>query len=61
MSAGIIVVSIGSGDPELLNMKTIRVLREGGSLVLRTGRHPLAAWLEENAIPFSTLDSLYDA
>ena len=61
MSAGIIVVSIGSGDPELLNMKTVRVLREGGSLVLRTGRHPLAAWLEENAIPFSTLDSLYDA
>lgn len=61
MSAGIIVVSIGSGDPELLNMKTVRVLREGGSLVLRTGRHPLVSWLEENAIPFSTLDSLYEA
>ena len=60
MSAGIIVVSIGSGDPELLNMKTVRFLREGGSLFLRTGRHPLASWLHENGVPFTTLDSLYD-
>ena len=60
MSSGIIIVSIGSGDPELLNIRTVRILREGGSLVLRTGRHPLVSWLRENTVPFSTLDSLYD-
>lgn len=60
MNAGIIIVSIGSGDPDLLNIRTVRVLRESVSLVLRTGRHPLVSWLRENGIPFATLDSLYD-
>ena len=60
MNSGIIVVSIGSGDPEQLNVKTVRALRESEKLVLRTGKHPLVSWLQENNISFSTLDSLYD-
>ena len=60
MNAGIIVISIGSGDPELLNMKTVRVLQESRTLILRTGRHPLVSWLQENGVSFSTMDSLYD-
>jgi len=60
MMADIIVISLGPGDPDLLNMKTLRTIREAKQLVLRTGRHPLVPWLEENHIIFSTLDSLYD-
>ena len=60
MKAEIIVVSLGPGDPDLLNIKTLRTIREASALVLRTGRHPLVSWLEENGIPFSTLDSLYE-
>lgn len=60
MNADIIVVSMGPGDPDLLNMKTQRILRESGSLILRTGRHPLTSWLRDNCISFSTLDFLYE-
>lgn len=55
------VVSLGSGDPDLLNARTVKALRGSKSLFLRTGRHPAAAWLEQEQIPFSTLDHLYDA
>ena len=53
------VVSIGPGDPDLLNEKTKKTLLNAGRLILRTGRHPLAKWLNEQKIPFTTLDHLY--
>lgn len=55
------IVSVGPGDPSLLNVKTIKTLRSAGKLFLRTGRHPLASWLNTQGIPFSTMDDLYDA
>ena len=61
MISSVTVVSLGSGDPDLLNAKTVKALRGSKSLFLRTGRHPAAAWLEQEQIPFSTLDHLYDA
>ena len=60
MITDIVIVSLGPGDPDLLNQKTLRALRESGTLILRTGRHPLASWLKENSISFSTLDFLYE-
>ena len=60
MKSGIIVVSIANGDPDLLNMKTVKALRESDSLFLRTGKHPIVSWLNENGIHFSTLDYLYE-
>ena len=60
MITDIIIVSLGPGDPDLLNTKTLRALRESGMLILRTGRHPLSSWLKENGISFSTLDFLYE-
>ena len=54
------VVSIGTGDPELLNGKTVSAIRETGCLVLRTARHPLAAWLDMEGIPYSSLDTFYE-
>ncbi len=60
MTSDITIVSLGPGNPDLLNAVTIRTLRNAGELVLRTGRHPLSSWLTENGIPFSTMDFLYD-
>ena len=60
MKPTVTVISLGPGDPDLLNTKTLRVLRSAGSLILRTGRHPVSAWLEQQGIPYSTLDSFYD-
>ena len=55
------IVSVGPGDPSLLNAKTINTLRSAGKLFLCTGRHPLASWLNTQKIPFSTMDDLYDS
>ena len=60
MITDIVIVSLGSGDPDLLNRKTLHALRESETLILRTGRHPLSSWLKDNSIPFSTLDFLYE-
>ncbi len=60
MKSEIIIVSIGQGDPDLLNAKTIRTLRESNHLLLRTGRHPIAVWLESNNIAYHTLDQFYE-
>ena len=42
MKASLIVVSLGPGDPELLNVRTVNAVRNAESLILRTGRHPAA-------------------
>ena len=55
------IVSIGPGNPELLNEKTINTLRSAGSLFLRTGRHALSAWLKSEQISFHTMDDLYES
>lgn len=60
MKSTIHVVSLGPGDPDLLNEKTLHLLRGAESLILRTARHPLSSWLSENGITFTSLDSLYD-
>ena len=60
MKAAITILSLGSGDPELLNLKTIRAMEHTERLILRTGKHPAASWLEKREIPFSTLDFLYE-
>ena len=54
------IVSIGPGDPSLLNAITIQTLRDAGKLILRTCRHPIAAWLDGQGILYSSLDDLYD-
>ena len=55
------IVSVGPGDPALLNAATENTLRSAGTLVLRTGNHPLSAWLDQNHIPFRTMDSVYES
>ena len=60
MKAEIIIVSVGSGDPELMNAKTIKTILNAERLVLRTGNHPIVQWLRCQDLSFETLDSLYD-
>ena len=60
MSPSIVIVNIASGDPEMLNAKTVHAIREGGRLILRTSRTPLVSWLEQEKIAYSSLDDLYD-
>ena len=60
MSTGIIIVSLGPGDPDLLNMKTLNVLKNASPLILRTVMHPIVSWLNGLHIPYSSLDQLYE-
>jgi tetrapyrrole methylase family protein/MazG family protein len=60
MSPLIVIVNIASGDPEILNVKTVHTIRDGGRLILRTSRTPLVSWLEQEKIAYSSLDDFYD-
>lgn len=60
MESRIVIVSLGPGDPDLLNCKTLQAIRDASCIILRTGRHPFTAWLQKNQLSFSTLDALYE-
>lgn len=60
MKPSITVVSLGPGDPGLMTLQTADALRSAKHLVLRTEQHGAVAWLQEQGIPFTTLDALYD-
>ena len=61
MQTLITLVNIAAGDPDLLNTKTVKALKEGGCVFLRTSHSPIASWLKAEKISFSSLDDLYDA
>lgn len=60
MKPAITVVALGPGDPSLMTLQTADALRQAKQLVLRTQRHGTAAWLQEQGIPFTALDDMYD-
>ena len=60
MKPTISVVSLGPGNPGLLTLQTADALVQARNLVLRTRQHPVAQWLEEKGVAFTTLDILYD-
>ena len=60
MSQTITIISIGPGDPELINEKTRKALLGKKKLVLRTEKHPAAEWLSAQEISFETLDRFYE-
>ena len=55
------ILSVGPGDPGLLNEQTKGLLCKGENLILRTDKSFLVQWLHEKNIPFSSLDYLYDS
>lgn len=60
MKPSITVVSLGPGDPGLMTLQTAEALRSAKQLVLRTEQHGVTAWLQDQGIPYSTMDALYD-
>ena len=56
----ITVVSLGPGDPKLLTLQTLDILRKSRHLILRTSRHRTADWLREEGVIFTDFDALYD-
>ena len=60
MQRAITIVSLGPGDPSLLTLAAADALRGAGKLILRTGKHGVAAWLENQRISYDTFDALYD-
>ena len=55
------VVPLGPGDPELLTLQSANLLRSGVPVLLRTSRHPVASWLNDQMISFSSLDYLHES
>ena len=56
----ITVVSLGPGDPKLLTLQTLDILRKSRHLILRTARHRTADWLQQEGVIFTDFDALYD-
>ena len=61
MMLSIQVITLGPGDPGLLTLHALEALKSQKThLILRTGRHPVAGWLQDQGISFDTLDGFYD-
>ena len=60
MKTTLTIVSIGPGDPVLLNRATQDHLLTAAPLILRTAHHSLAAWLDDQEISYTSLDDLYE-
>ncbi len=60
MKAAVTVVSIGFGDASLLTLETAGLLKNAPCLILRTARHGIVPWLEQEGISYCSMDDLYD-
>ena len=57
----ITVVTLSTGNEELLTLSALRALEEAALLVLRTRHHPIVPYLESKGIAYQSLDFLYEA
>lgn len=61
MSKAIIVVGLGSGDPDQLTLGIMKQLKTATERYVRTKDHPVVSWLEgEQGIEFQSFDSVYE-
>lgn len=56
----ITVVSISTGDANLLTAGAMAALQGAHRLVLRTEKHPIVRWLSAQYLAYESLDALYD-
>ena len=54
------IAGLGPGDPGLMTAACMEALRNSPCILLRTARHPVAEWLEQQSIAFDALDALYE-
>ena len=55
------IVTLGTGGEMFLTRGVERALREAQCVVLRTERHPMAAFLQAEGIAYESLDALYES
>ena len=55
------IVSIGPGNPSLMTLETADLLLQSVRIFLRTDHHPVASWLSDHGVSFSTMDDLYES
>ena len=60
MKQSIILVNISSGNPDLLNIQTIKAIKESRTLVLRTSQSAIVSWLDQEKINYLSLDDIYE-
>lgn len=54
------VVALGPGPEGMMTLGAAEALKRADHVLLRTGRHGAADWLNKQGIPFETLDALYE-
>lgn len=55
------ILGLGPGSDEDITIKTMRLMKEGREVILRTEKHPNVKYIRDMGIEFSTLDYLYDS
>jgi len=60
MKKRITIVGLGPGDEDQLTLGAIKALKRG-YVILRTGHHGVVSFLEQEGIPFITLDHIYES
>ena len=60
MKKKITIVGLGPGNPDDLTLGALKALKRGKT-ILRTQMHGVVPFLQEEGIPFSTLDDLYES
>lgn len=56
----IIIVGLGSGDPDQLTLGIWRRLQSAGRIFVRTEQHPVMALLREHQLAYESFDQLYE-
>ena len=54
------VMGLGPGDPSLLTLRAAQLLKSGAKVLLRTDRHGIRQWLEEEGVSYESMDELYE-
>jgi tetrapyrrole methylase family protein/MazG family protein len=61
MKKKITIAGLGPGSEENLTLGALKALREGEQIILRTGKHGVTAFLQEQGINYTTLDEYYQS
>ena len=55
------IIGLGPGAPEALTLGSLRLLKNGKNILLRTAKHPTMDFLNEEAISYKTYDYAYES
>jgi tetrapyrrole methylase family protein/MazG family protein len=61
MKSRITIVGLGTGNRDELTLGAVEALKQAEQVILRTGKHGAALYLQGQGIAYSTLDDIYEA